>query len=273
MGTSELLPTLAVLLAGCHPGVLVPGGPDSGDSVPGPDTGVETIPAAPGPWLRQETQAPGSVTFTELAYHPPDGEDLEWIELFNPMTLDMDLSGWALEGGVDFAFAMGVTMPAGGYLVVAADPAALEEATGFGDALGPWEGQLANGGERLEVRNVTGRLMDTVAYGDDDPWPVGPDGSGFTLAKAHPEAASDRAEHWLASAEPGGTPGAPNRLDPLLNPPVAPTVLLNEIAAAGTAPFWVELLGVGAQDLEGLVLVSAKGDESALPERTTSASS
>ncbi len=216
-------PTLAVLLAlaACPPGVLAPVDPDhdpaTGDA-DDTDGGIETVPSEEGPWLRQETQAPGSVTFTEILYHPPSDEALEWLELHNPMVLDMDLSGWSLAGGVRFEFDEGTILPAGGYLVVAADPSLLAEETGLDELLGPYDGQLANDGERLELWNGYGRLIDTVEYGDDDPWPVRADGSGLSLAKVDADAASDRAENWAVSVELGGTPGASNLLDPLLPP-------------------------------------------------------
>lgn len=204
---------LVALLAGCShdpkghtvPDRYVP--TDDGDDT-GVDTSIDTIPALGAPWLRDEMAAPGSITFDEILYHPASDADPEWIELYNPMALDMDLSGWSIDGGVTYAFADGTILPAGGYLVVAADP------TLVAGALGPWDGTLADDGERIDLRNNGGRLIDTVAYGDDDPWPVQADGSGLSLAKIDPDAASDHAENWTGSAELGGTPGTPNLLDP-----------------------------------------------------------
>jgi hypothetical protein len=211
---------LAALLGGCHPGVLWPSDDTDGRGETGQDT--ETIPSPDAPWLRAEDEAPGSIAFAEVMYHPPASEDLEWIELYNPMVFDLDLSGWALAGGVDYAFAQGTLAPARGYLVIAADPGLLEEETGFAGALGPWTGRLSNGGERIDLVSNGGRRIDTVGYGTDDPWPVQADGSGVTLAKIAPDAASDHAENWTFSAELGGTPGAPN----LLDPSPAPTTLV-----------------------------------------------
>ena len=219
---------LGVGLAGCRPGVLSavdPSEPVEKDSDEETDSGLETIPSQTAPWLRQEQEAPGSITFNEILYHPRVDDDLEWIELHNPMVLDMDLSGWSLSGGVTYAFRDGTVMPAGGFLVVAADPALMEEQAGFPDALGPFDGTLSNGGERIDLRNNSGRLIDTVAYGEDEPWPVQADGSGVTLAKVDPDAASDHAENWTISAEAGGTPGASNLLDPLLPPTTRELVL------------------------------------------------
>jgi len=243
-------------------GPLVPDDDTGDDDGHGTDDDVEEIPSAIEPWLRQETVAPGSVTFTEILNHPAADEDLEWLEIYNPMVLDMDLSGWSLDGGVTHTFAEGTIMPAGGFLVVAADPALLDDETGFADAQGPYDGQLSNGGERIDLRNNSGRLIDTVEYGDDDPWPVQADGSGLSLAKIDPDAASDRAENWTASAEFGGTPGETNLLFGL-----QPPVVLNEVAPAVDSPLWVELLSVssGTQDTDGLVLASTADDEFVLP--------
>jgi hypothetical protein len=213
--------TLGALLAACShdpKGHEIPGDDAATDGETGDD--VETVPPETVPWLRQETAAPGSITFDEILYHPASGEDLEWIELYNPMALDMDLSGWSLAGGVTYTFGEGTIMLAGGFLVVASDPARIA------DALGPYEGTLSNDGERIDLRNNGGRLIDTVAYGDDDPWPVQADGSGLSLAKIDLDAASDHAENWTASAELGGTPGTPNLLDPLEPPSTLELVAL-----------------------------------------------
>jgi hypothetical protein len=191
------------------------------DSEPGGDSEgeVETVSPTSEPWVRQEEESPGPITFTELLYHPLEDAELEWIELYNPMALDMDLSGWSLDDGVSYTFPEGTVLAAGGYLVVAASPERLAEA-GFAGALGPYEGKLDNGGERVALVSNAGRLIDSVEYGEDDPWPVHADGSGVSLAKIAPSAASQRAESWTASAEVGGTPGADNQLDPLALPTV-----------------------------------------------------
>ena len=185
------------------------GEPDSGaPPIPPSDEGPENLPSANALWLRAELESPGSITFNELLYHHPTDRGQEWIELHNPMALDMDLSGWLIEGGVDYTFPEGTLIPAGGYLVVAADPAAIS------GAIGPYTGELSHEGERLTLRNATGRRIDSVYYAEDDPWPVAADGSGHSLAKIDPDTATDRAEHWAGSAEAGGTPNADNGIDP-----------------------------------------------------------
>ncbi|CAN5142887.1 hypothetical protein BH23VER1_BH23VER1_29450 [soil metagenome] len=110
------------------------------------------------------------------------------------MAFDVDLSGWAVSDGIDYAIPDGTVISAGGYLVISP----------------PWRGALANGGERLRLHNNSGRIMDEVEYGDRGAWPDGPDGSGATLAKIDPGTASAPPENWQTSREVGGTPGLPN---------------------------------------------------------------
>lgn len=200
---------MVVLLVGCPPSPK-PGDEADLHSEGGEDTDaqVEEVPAASSPWQRDEREAPGPITFNELSYHPATDDEPEWIELHNPMALDMDLSGWSLQGGVSFTFAEGTVLAAGGHLVIASDPSALP------GALGPFDGRLNNDGERVELISNSGRRIDTIGYGADDPWPVAPDGSGLTLAKINPDTRSDYAEGWAPSATLGGTPGQPNQLDP-----------------------------------------------------------
>jgi hypothetical protein len=162
--------------------------------------------------------ADSTVVFNEIMYHPPGNEaQLEWIELYNQMAVDMDISRWSLGGGVRFDFPEGTIVRGGGLLVIAASPQALKASTGFGAALGPLEGRLDNSGERLDLLNNNGRVMDSIKYGDGgaqtpNKWPAGADGSGASLAKVSPDAASDRGENWSASARVGGTPGEHNFL-------------------------------------------------------------
>ncbi|MFZ5482403.1 MAG: lamin tail domain-containing protein, partial [Myxococcota bacterium] len=194
LGIAILAPLLGCSGGGCG-SKTISIAPDPTDSA----ATTEQIAGTGDPWLRDEVASPGSITFSEIHYHPASGDDAEWIELHNPMALDVDLSGWSLAEGVAYTFPEGTVIAAGDLLVVS----------------GPWDGDLADDGETIELRNNGGRRIDAVTYGDDDPWPVAPDGSGLSLAKMDAGAASDHAESWTASAQLGGTPGEPNLLDPL----------------------------------------------------------
>jgi len=155
-------------------------------------------------------RADSVVTFNEIQYHPANEEEAEWIELTNQMAVNVDVSEWKIRGGVDFDFPEGTVIEAGGFLVIASDPAAVAEAAGLENVLGPWSGRLSNAGEQLRLLNNSGRLMGEIRFEDRGDWPIGADGSGASLTKSDPDTASPIASNWVASREIGGTPGARN---------------------------------------------------------------
>jgi hypothetical protein len=162
-------------------------------------------------WFAAAASGDSTVVFNEIMYHPATAEaTMEWVELYSQMAVDVDLSGWSIQGGIQYTFPPGAVIQGGSYLVVALSPATLAAATGLTNVLGPFTGRLANDGELLELRDNCQRLMDSVSYEDGDEWPTAADGGGPSLAKRQPNSASARPENWTWSAQVGGTPGAEN---------------------------------------------------------------
>ena len=153
-----------------------------------------------------------TVVFNELMYNPVgDTDDSgEWIELYNQLAVDMDVSEWRLEGGVDFEFPDGTSVPGRGFLMVAAAPASLAGVEPGVEIVGPFSGSLSNGGEEIRLINNDNRVMNVLDYGDGGKWPVGPDGGGVTLAKRDELTASNVASNWTFSPQIDGTPGSSN---------------------------------------------------------------
>jgi len=156
-------------------------------------------------------RADSVVVFNEIMYHAgTNAAGGEWLELHNQMAVDVDLSGWSIANAVAYTFPEGTVIPGGGYQVVALTPADVSAASGLTNVLGPYTGHLSNSGEKLELYNRNQRLMDSVSYGASGDWPVGPDGSGVSLAKQDEDSASSAASSWTVSAQAGGTPGRRN---------------------------------------------------------------
>ena len=150
-------------------------------------------------------------------YHPATNEAaLEWVELYNQMSVDMDISHWSLAGGIDYTFPEGTIIAGGGYLVVASSPSTLMATADLTNVMGPFMGRLSNSGETLQLLNNNLRVMDSLTYGTDGEWPVAPDGSGVSLAKRNPASPTSEAANWRASEQVGGTPGAENFPPPSL---------------------------------------------------------
>jgi hypothetical protein len=171
-------------------------------------------------------RADSAVVFNEIMYHPLTNEaQLEWVELQNQMSVDIDMSHWSLDGGVDFRFPDGTILRAGSYLVVASSPATIAAATGITNVLGPLSNRLSNAGERLRLRNNDGRIIDQVTYGVEGDWPVAPDGAGPSLARLGANTRGAESKNWSASAQNGGTPGRENF------PSTPQTVISNVVVA------------------------------------------
>lgn len=152
--------------------------------------------------------AASNVVINEIHYDPtPAAATLEYVELFNTGAQTLSLTGWRLEGGIDFDFPVGTTLPARGFLVIALDPGAVSHVYGAAAVLGPFRGRLSNEGDRLTLRNARAQAVDQVEYGVGFPWPV----TGYTVDHAINliNAALDNALPGAWRAGPP-TPGAPN---------------------------------------------------------------
>jgi len=185
----------------------------------------------------------GPIVISEIMYHPdwPEGssytnDQYEYIELHNisaePVTLYdyVTAEPWKFTDGIEFTFAgdAPVTIPAGGYLLVVKKPAAFSwryPAVPAEIIFGPYDGNLSNAGESLEL-SMPGDVdkdgvrqyirIDRVNYSDGshpencpssiDLWPVEADGDGMALARKVPADYGNDPDNWqAASPTPGGT--------------------------------------------------------------------
>ncbi len=169
--------------------------------------------------------APPTIAISEINYNPSDptdvelavlpdleSDDFEFLEVFNHGTLPLNLTGLRLTEGVQFAFPA-ETLEPGEYAVVVKNVEAFR--LRYGDqarVLGQFaEGSLANGGERLELRDLLDQPLISFGYEDNDPWPERADGFGATLVLIDPKTEADqygKYYQWRGSTIFGGTPGA-----------------------------------------------------------------
>ena len=81
------------------------------------------------------------LVLSEILVDPLPGgvtNNLEFIELYNTEPVARDIGNHRLSGEIDYTFPPGTSIAAGSFLVVAADPAALESAhPGLTGVLGP----------------------------------------------------------------------------------------------------------------------------------------
>ena len=156
---------------------------------------------------------PGSVVINEIHYNPgPDGTidgDAEFIELYNPGSVDVDLSGMSFVG-FELAFAAGTTLAGGQYAIVSPSIPIAEAEWGVTPIAEFESGGISGGGETIQLIAADGvTIVDEVTYDDASPWPGAPDGNGPSLELINPALDNDVATSWVTSVgDP--TPGAQN---------------------------------------------------------------
>lgn len=212
--------------------------------------GVEDAPLT-GPTA--QAILPGNLVITEIMYHPPEGSDLEFVELANVGTAPLNLAGAQFVDGISYTFGE-VWLEPGELIVVAANPAALAARhadRNFRIAPGAFSGRLDNAGERLTLVDALGLEVFNFAYSDGGGWPGRADGHGSSLERADLEIDPGRPEAWEASTLIGGSPG-------LRHSPTPPPVVINEVLAHTDPPFEdaIELFNPSEQpiDLSGWFL-------------------
>ncbi len=168
------------------------------------------------------------VQISEIMYHPAGGNAFdEYIEIYNGAAESIDVTGWNFDEGVEFTFPA-VSLPSGGFLVVAADPVAFAakypSVTNF---VGGWEGRLSNSSESIRLVDADGIPVDQVEYADQGEWAVrerGPedfghegwqwsdahDGLGSSLEVINFAVSNSFGQNWAASTVVDGTPGVAN---------------------------------------------------------------
>jgi len=147
------------------------------------------------------------------------------VPLYDPLHPE---NTWRLRKGIDFEFPQGLAIPPGGYLlVVSFDPqtigasrAGFESVYGNSSLLvGPYRGKLDNGGESIELQKpdppqtlpgpdfgkVPYVVVERIDYDDTAPWPLGADGTGWSLQRVDPGQYGNEPLNWVA-ATPGPGP-------------------------------------------------------------------
>lgn len=207
-----------------------------------PVTSEETYFLAPSPGAANSgptTDSPGrQIVINELMYHASSESPAEeYIELLNTGTTGVDVTGWQFSRGVTFTIpsidaSTPRVIPAGGYLVVAADTAAFAAkypAVNPAIVVGGWTGQLSDRYEAVELEDAGGNRIDLVEYADEGDWADrirGPldfghegwiwsalhDGGGRSLELINSAMTNNQGQNWDASTTAQGTPGAANSI-------------------------------------------------------------
>ncbi len=155
-----------------------------------------------------------SLRISEIMYHPadtdyPDDPNTEYIELTNIGTEIINLKLVQFTNGIDFTFPSFELEP-GKCCLVVKDAVAFEARYGPGlPVAGQYSGSLANDGERIELVDAIGEIIQNFKY--EDNWYDVTDGLGHSLVSVNPALADSeewsQKDAWRASAYISGSPG------------------------------------------------------------------
>ena len=158
--------------------------------------------------------SPGSLVINEINYNSSDDhESGDWIEVYNPGEMDLDISGWTFKDEDDdhsYAFPDETILLSEHYLIISDDPSTFfDHFSNDISVIGPFDFGLGGGGDEVRIYDAEGVLIDSVNYDDDAPWPPEPDGSGPTLELINSNLDNSLAESWSNSSN-YGSPGSQN---------------------------------------------------------------
>jgi len=148
------------------------------------------------------------VVINEICY--TDSETNDWIELYNPTEINIDLSNWQLidDGNEPFIFPQGIELNSGKYLVLCNDIEDFIEKYNSTTAIGDFSFGLSKRGDQISLYNDSSQLIDQIEYKVVYPWPV----SGNSISLTDPMQDNSLSNFWQ-NTESRKTPGAQNDID------------------------------------------------------------
>lgn len=145
------------------------------------------------------TPLQASPVINEIHYNNDDNTVLnEFVEIHNPDSIAVDLSGWELDGAISFTIPADTSIAPGEFLVIAEDPATITAEFGV-SAIGPYGGGLNSRGELLQLLDASGAEIDSVDYGIGFPWPSRARGEGSSMELINPNLDNDLGSSWRSS--------------------------------------------------------------------------
>jgi hypothetical protein len=141
----------------------------------------------------------GHLVFAQVAYDMPGNDTLqEWVELYNPTAMEVDLGGWKIRDDFrTFTFPAGTKIGAGKFLDVARDGAAFQALTGKQADVAGMICSLGNTGDRLTLVDPAGQAVDFVAWEQGWPgWETLATKRGRALHRRRPDVDTDVRADW-----------------------------------------------------------------------------
>ncbi|MFZ1679367.1 MAG: right-handed parallel beta-helix repeat-containing protein, partial [Saprospiraceae bacterium] len=175
---------------------LLPGSPAIGLGAGGSNLGASPLPTYHGQ---------PRLMISEILYNDTLTSRGEFLEIYNPGTVAVDMEGYALTSAIDFTFPVGAMISPGGTVLIA------KTAANFSGASYPvyqWaSGKLRNEGEVIYLFDADGLLVDFVRYNIHAPWPESNNLLGKSIELVSSLLDNHFATSWKPSNATGGSPG------------------------------------------------------------------
>jgi len=166
--------------------------------------------------LAGAASAADELIVTELMYNSindANGDDVEWIELYNAGGAALDLTGWTLtdDDATHDPMTLSGTMAPGEVMLVVGDEAQFNlQYPGVSNYfpvffLASWA--LGNGGDGVQIFDGAGNVVFAFAFDDASPWPEACDGDGPSLLLMNTGCADFSDAGCWTTGEDWGTPG------------------------------------------------------------------
>lgn len=135
---------------------------------------------------------------TEIMYDNPSSDDYEFIELYNRGNTPAYIGGYTFTSGVTYTFPSDTIAP-GGFLYLSFDPSTADNFFGFDSY--QYTGTLSNTGEKLQIENTEGDVIDSLTYSNVAPWPLGAAGDGASITMCDAALDNSNPANWGAAVE------------------------------------------------------------------------
>ncbi len=186
---------------------------------------------------------------TEIYYNPEQGDEYEFIEIYNPKhSTTINLGNYTLSGAVNYTFPGSGYIGPMQYMVIAADESNYD--MGNIQTFSWTSGNLANDTDTIVLKDDGGMILDSVTYFDTAPWPQLSGDKSIELIDN--EFDNSLGSSWRGSYSTGGSPGIPAFTNAIIS------VVINEFLASNNNynadefneyEDWIELLNTGNESV------------------------